>query len=322
MEPLIFTPIVKQIRWGGRKLATELNKPIGDGSDFAESLEITDQPSGHSVVAEGKFKGITLAELIRDHAADLLGRHRHLTQFPLLIKFLDANDWLSLQVHPNDKQAVKYNPDERGKTEAWIILHAEPDSQLCAGLKDGVTKDDFEHHLNARTIEETLNLIPARVGDCIFVPAQTVHALGPGILLAEVQQQSNLTFRLYDWGRMGSDGLPRQIHVQESLACTDFDRGPVGPVVPVELSYGDHHFEELVRCDYFVIRRHKAVDEFSLKLDDRFRILMMLDGAASLVTESGTIELSKGTTVLLPACTQHASLRPLASTTLLEILSP
>ena len=322
MEPLIFTPIVKQIRWGGRKLATELNKPIGDGSDFAESWEITDQPSGQSVVAEGKFKGATLAELIRDHAADLLGRHRDLTQFPLLIKFLDANDWLSLQVHPNDQQAVTYNPDERGKTEAWIILDAQPDSQLCAGLKEGVTKDDFKHHLYAGTIEETLNLIPAKVGDCIFVPAQTVHALGPGILLAEVQQQSNLTFRLYDWGRMGSDGLPRQIHVEESLACTDFDRGPVGPVVPVELSYGDHHFEELVRCDYFVIRRHKAVDEFSLKLDDRFRILMILDGTASLVTESGTIELSKGTTVLLPACIQQASLRPLASTTVLEILSP
>ena len=327
MEPLLFKPVIKQIRWGGRKLGTVLNKPIGDDQDYAESWEITDQADGQSVVAAGTFSGANLSELIRDHSAELLGRHQHLTQFPLLIKFLDAHDWLSLQVHPNDQQAVTYNPAERGKTEAWIILDAEPDSQLCAGLKEGVTKENFEHHLNAGTIEETLNLIPAKVGDCVFVPAQTVHALGPGILLAEVQQQSNLTFRLYDWGRMGSDGLPRQIHVEESLACTDFERGPVSPVTPVELSYGTHHFEELVRCDYFVIRRHKAVNEFSLKLDDRFRILMVLEGAAQLLTksstaESNTLEINKGTTILLPASTAAASLIPTSNITVLEILTP
>ncbi len=322
MEPLLFKPVLKQIRWGGRKLGSVLNKPIGDASDYAESWEITDQPSGQSIVASGQFEGLTLSELIRDHAHELLGRHDYLTQFPLLIKFLDANDWLSLQVHPNDQQAVNYSPNERGKTEAWVILHAEPDSQLCAGLKAGVTPESFERHLQQGTIKETLHMIPARAGDCVFVPAQTVHALGPGILLAEVQQQSNLTFRLYDWGRMGSDGKPRQIHVNESLSCIDFERGPVNPVTSVELSYGDHHFEELVRCGYFVIRRHKAVDDFSLKLDDRFRILMLLDGVTELVTYAGTLRMKKGDTVLLPAAISEASLQPKGPITLLEILHP
>lgn len=322
MEPLVFEPLIKQIRWGGRKLGTELEKPIGDDSDYAESWEIADQPSGQSVVAAGQYAGQTLSQLIETHPADLLGRHAGLRQFPLLIKFLDANDWLSLQVHPNDQQAVTYNPDENGKTEAWIILHADPGSQICSGLKQGVTKAEFEQHLNAGTVEETLHMIPAVVGDCVFVPAQTVHALGPGILLAEVQQQSNLTFRLYDWGRMGSDGKPREIHVNESLACIDFDRGPVNPLTPVPLSDGSHHFEELVRCEYFVIRRHKAVDNFELKLDDRFRILMQLDGSSEIQTNAGAVTLKKGTTAILPAATKSATVHVVQNTTLLEILHP
>lgn len=322
MEPLVFKPLLKQIRWGGRKLGTELSKPIGAEADYAESWEIADQPSGQSVVADGEFAGKTLAELMDSHSAELLGRHAGLSQFPLLIKFLDANDWLSLQVHPNDNQAITYNPDENGKTEAWIILHADPGSQICSGLKQGVTKAEFEQHLNAGTVEETLHMIPAVAGDCVFVPAQTVHALGPGILLAEVQQQSNLTFRLYDWERMGSDGKPRAIHIEESLECIDFDRGPVNPVKPVELSDGAHHFEELVRCEYFVIRRHKAVDDFELKLDDRFRILMQLEGCSEIKTNTGTVTLKKGNTAVLPAATKSATVHIVQNTTLLEILHP
>ncbi len=322
MEPLIFEPLLKQIRWGGRKLGTVLDKPIGDADDYAESWEIADQPSGQSVVASGEFAGKTLTELIAEHPVELLGDHCKATQFPLLIKYLDANDWLSLQVHPNDQQAAQYNANENGKTEAWVILAAEPDSQICAGLKADITREQFEQHLHAGTVEEALHMIPAKVGDCIFVPAQTVHALGPGILLAEVQQQSNLTFRLYDWGRMGTDGQPREIHVEESLACIDFDRGPVNPAPPVQLSDGKHHFEEVVRCDYFVIRRHKAVDEFRLKLHNRFRILMLLEGQAQVSTGSGSVRLFRGTTVLLPAATEIATVIPNGRIQLLEIDAP
>lgn len=322
METLVFEPLLKRIRWGGRKLGSVLQKPIGGESDYAESWEIADQPDGRSVVAAGKFAGRTLTELVADHGEELLGAHSGLKQFPLLIKFLDANDWLSLQVHPNDDQAVTYNPDENGKTEAWIILDAAPDSQICSGLKAGVTRETFEQHLKAGTVEETLHMIPAKVGDCVFVPAQTVHALGPGILLAEIQQQSNLTFRLYDWGRMGSDGKPREIHVEESLACIDFDRGPVDPVTPKELADGSHAFEELARCDYFVIRRHKAVDRFELRTDDRFRILLVLDGRVDVTTDAGRVTLAKGTTALVPASATKIDVSPDGPVVLLEVLTP
>ena len=322
METLVFEPLIKQIRWGGRKLGDLLGKAIGTAGDYAESWEIADQPSGQSVVAAGAYKKMTLSDLVENLSDDLLGRHHAMQQFPLLIKYLDANDWLSLQVHPNDEQAKEYDVNENGKNEAWVILDAEPDSQIVSGLNSGVTRDDFEQHLRAGTVEETLHMIPAKVGDCIFVPAQTVHALGPGILLAEVQQQSNLTFRLHDWGRLGSDGQPREIHVKESLACIDFERGPVKPVTPVELSDGRHHFQELVRCNYFVIRRHHAVDEFDLKLDDRFRILMLLDGNATVSTDACDTGLVKGTTALLPASTTRATIHPEGSITLLEVLYP
>ncbi len=322
MEPLLFEPLIKQIRWGGRKLGDVLRKPIGPATDYAESWEITDQPSGQSVVAAGEYAQATLAELLENFSQELLGRHQTMQQFPLLIKYLDANDWLSLQVHPNDEQAKQYNSAENGKTEAWIILYAEPDSQIVSGLKTGITRETFEQHLLAGTVEETLHMIPAKAGDCVFVPAGTVHALGPGILLAEVQQQSNLTFRLHDWGRLASDGQPREIHVAESLACIDFDRGPVNPVTPVELSNGRHHFEELVRCDYFVIRRHIAIDEFQLKLDDRFRILMLLEGDATIATDASETKLSTGMTVLLPATTPQAAVIPDGNIILLEILHP
>lgn len=322
MEPLLFEPLIKQIRWGGRKLGAVLDKSLGDASDYAESWEIADHANGQSVVSSGHYRETRLTNLVSDFSEELLGRHHALQQFPLLIKYLDANDWLSLQVHPNDVQAKTYNENENGKTEAWIILDAEPDSQIVSGLKQGVTRKSFEEHLAAGTIEETLHMISAKVGDCIFVPAQTVHALGPGILLAEIQQQSNLTFRLHDWGRLGSDGKPRAIHVEESLACIDFDRGPVDPVTPVQLSNGKHLYEELVRCDHFVIRRHQAVDEFSLKLDDRFRILMLLDGQAVLHTTCGETAMGKGTTVLMPASTTSAAIQPNGPISLLEVLRP
>jgi mannose-6-phosphate isomerase len=322
MEPLIFEPLLKRIRWGGRRLGDCLQKPIGNETDYAESWEIADQPDGRSVVATGRFAGHTLQQLIEAYPAELLGRQQLLKQFPLLIKFLDANDWLSLQVHPDDEQAVRYNPDERGKTEAWVILEAEPDSQICAGLKAGVTRDEFQQRLQNGTIEACLHMLPARVGEVVFVPARTVHALGPGILLAEIQQQSNLTFRVHDWGRVGADGQPRQIHVEQALACTDFDRGPVNPVEPQLQQENGHRVEKLVCCDHFVIRRHTGRTNFTIDTDNRFRILMNLQGSAAVQTDGGEITLQHGQTALVPAINPAIEVQPQSESVLLEVSSP
>ncbi|MBL8813047.1 MAG: class I mannose-6-phosphate isomerase [Planctomycetaceae bacterium] len=322
LPPLVFRPVLKRIRWGGRKLGSLLGKAIGEESDYAESWEIADHADGMSLVADGPLAGMTLAELIKTAPVSLLGKHAALTQFPLLIKFLDANDWLSLQVHPDDARAKRYNPTENGKTEAWVILHAEPSSQICAGLRPGVTPEQLRSAAVAGQTEDLLNIYNVKAGDCIFVPAGTVHALGPGIVLAEVQQQSNLTFRLHDWGRVDANGNPRPLHLEESMACTDFERGPVQAIVPRTLAEGRVNSEELVRCPYFAIRRHTATTEVSLADRDEFRILMILSGKGRLETSTGIRAFEKGTTILIPACSKSLQVAPETSVSFLEVFGP
>jgi mannose-6-phosphate isomerase len=322
LPPLTFQPVLKRIRWGGRKLGTMLGKPIGAESDYAESWEIADHADGMSIVADGPMAGMTLPELIEKYPAALFGNRTGLSQFPLLIKFLDANDWLSLQVHPDDKLARTYNPKENGKTEAWVILQAEPASQICAGLKPGVSREQLKNAVLGGHPEELLNMIPVKAGDCVFVPAGTVHALGPGIVLAEVQQQSNLTFRLYDWGRVDANGQPRPLHLEESLNCTDFQKGPVSPVTVAQEPEGDPGSEELVRCPFFAIYRHKARTSFNLRDRDEFRIVMILSGSGRVETSTGSLGFGTGTTLLVPACCRSIQIVPESTLCLLEIFGP
>jgi len=322
LPPLTFQPILKRIRWGGRRLGTLLNKKIGDAGDYAESWEIADHADGQSLVDSGPLAGQSLNSLIRTYQHELLGHKSSATQFPLLIKFLDAHDWLSLQVHPDDRLAKHYDASENGKTEAWVILDSQPDSQIAAGLRDGVTPEQLRHSLIDGTVESCLNLISVQPGDCVFVPAGTVHALGPGIVLAEIQQQSNLTFRLFDWGRLDAAGKARPVHVEESLACTDFNRGPVFAAQPVQLCDSSHPFEELVRCEHFVIRRHRFLDPIRISTDDRFRILICLSGSAVVRSQHGNAPLPMGTTVLLPACSGVTQIVPARPVTMLEVLCP
>jgi mannose-6-phosphate isomerase len=322
LPPLRFNPLLKRIRWGGRRLGDLLHKAIGPELDYAESWEIADHADGQSCVASGPLAGQTLSKLMKQYPQELLGKSAALTQFPLLIKFLDANDWLSLQVHPDDRLAKRFNAAENGKTEAWVILEARPDSQICCGLKAGVTEEQLRNALLHNTVEECLNLISVRAGDCVFVPAGTVHALGPGIVLAEIQQQSNLTFRLFDWGRVDANGQPRTIHIEDAITCTNFDRGPVFPVKPVQMCDDAHGFEELIRCDHFVIRRHRFLDPIRISTGDSFRILLSVKGAVEVKTRYGAVPLEMGATALLPACSGTTVLTPSEPTTLLEVLCP
>lgn len=322
MTPLTFEPILKRIRWGGRRLGELLNKKIGPESDYAESWELADHGDDQSIVTHGTHAGRTLRQLMQQSGNALLGRHAGLDQFPLLIKFLDANDWLSLQVHPNDEQAKRYDAAEKGKTEAWVIIEARPGSQICAGLKSGVDRQQLAAHLQKGTIEECLNMVAVKAGDCIFVPAGTVHAIGPGIVLAEIQQQSDLTFRLHDWGRLGSDGQPREIHVDDSLACTDFCRGPVLPVTPSIVSHPDNPHEELVRDQFFVIHRYRTIGPVRIPIEDQFHILMALDGTISMDTDEGTYSLAGGSTMLVPASVQSVTLKSDEPATVLDIFLP
>ena len=322
MQPLLVEPILKRIRWGGRRLGTVLGKRLGDAHDYAESWEVVDHGADQSVVVNGSLAGWTLQRLVAEQNRALFGRHAGRRQFPLLVKLLDAHDRLSVQVHPDDELARQFDPDENGKTEAWVILDAAPGSVLWVGLRSGVGEFELREALHNARVEDCLHSFEVHPGDCVFVPAGTVHAIGEGVLLAEIQQSSDLTFRLYDWGRLGTDGKPRPLHVDAALQCIDFTRGPVGPVVPRRIDAGSAACEELVRCEQFVIRRYDAERAFEFEDDGRFHVLMALSGEASLTAGNDALLMPRGTTVLAPAVRDRLRLMPQPECTLLDAFLP
>jgi mannose-6-phosphate isomerase len=214
----------------------------------------------------------------------------------LLFKFLDANKMLSVQVHPNDEQASQLDPPDLGKTEAWLILAAELGSCLYAGLREGTTRADFHNALRQGTVEECLNRIEPRVGDCIFIPAGTVHALGSGLVVAEIQQASDTTFRLFDWNRLDANGNPRALHIEQGLAVTDFNRGPVTPQVDSK----EASTETLVECDKFVMRRHTVQKSITVGGDDRCHIVVVVDGEVKVEGDLASCDLAFGQAMLIP----------------------
>ncbi|REJ73765.1 MAG: mannose-6-phosphate isomerase [Planctomycetota bacterium] len=322
MQPLQFEPIIKRARWGGRRLHNVLNKTLGPESDYAESWEIADHGVDQSRVTDGPLASRTLHELVMHENSALLGRHAGLQQFPLLVKLLDARDRLSVQVHPDDALARRFDPTENGKTEAWVVIDAEPGSRLYVGLRPGVDAAQVRAALSENRLEECLHSLPVRSGDAVFVPAGTVHAIGEGIMLAEVQQSSDLTFRLYDWGRMGSDGRPRPLHIEQAMQCIDFQRGPTCVVQPTVISEDPGLSEELVRCDHFVIRRHTLKRTFSFADDERFHVLIVLNGSVRLRSGDTALDVSLGQTVLLPAERDECVVEPNDSCVLLDAFLP
>ena len=323
LPPLRFVPLIKRLRWGGTRLGQCLGKPIGSATDAAESWEIADHGTDQSVVISGPFAGWTLARIMSKYATELLGKASTQTTFPLLVKFLDAHDRLSLQVHPNDQQARRYTTTDRGKTEAWLILEALPGSLIYAGLKAGTTLADLQRAVQAGRLLDLVHVFEAHPGDSYLIPAGTVHAVGEGVLLAEIQQTSDITFRLYDWDRAGTDGLPRQLHVREALECVDFTRGPILPLRPRPISMiSSNRVEEIVAGEHFVIRRHQGSQPWDVEIRDRFRIYVVLEGQVDLVTPTGTETLLRGETVLLPADSEQCRISPKGEVSLLETFVP
>ncbi len=197
LYPLRFTPILRRLIWGGRRLGTVLHKPIGDASDYAESWEISDYKDSVSVVENGCLQGVTIRNLIRTRREEILGRALSaIDQFPLLIKYVDAHQDLSVQVHPDDAKGQRLAGDS-GKTETWVILEAEPGSVIYTGLKQGVGRSEFAAAIRSGGVERLLHRLEPKAGDCILIEAGTVHAIGAGVLLAEIQQTTDATFRVY-----------------------------------------------------------------------------------------------------------------------------
>lgn len=325
--PLRLRPVLQEYLWGGRRLGELLGKPLGDGDTYAESWEVVDHPDGQSVVENGPLAGKTLGELAQAFPADLYGEITPPERFPLLFKLLDAQKTLSVQVHPNDEQGSRQTPPDLGKTEAWLVLAAEPGSLIYSGLKEGVTRDVLAAALQAGAVDECLHAFEPAVGDCVFIPAGTVHALGAGLVIAEIQQASNTTFRLFDWNRVGKDGQPRPLHIEESLAVTDFDRGPVGPQEPQRLENESDEgcvWDRLVECDKFVLDRAFLIATWRIPIVSKggFRILSLVEGAGQLVGEGFDEPMTAGTTLLLPAACPPAEFEADQDSTLLDMRLP
>ncbi|MDB5385157.1 MAG: gmuF [Planctomycetaceae bacterium] len=318
LPPLIFLPRIKRLRWGGTRLASVLGKNIGQVGDAAESWELVDHGGDQSEVVAGEFQGWTLSRLVGEFSAELLGTSVTQTTFPLLVKYLDACDRLSLQVHPNDQQANQYISGERGKTEAWVVLEALPGSLIYAGLKPGVQRQDLKSAISQGKIGECVHSFEAQPGDCVHIPAGTVHAIGEGVLLIEIQQSSDITFRLHDWGRVGKDGQPRQLHLEQALECVDFTRGPVDPIQPEMLICKDFMSEDLVRSAYFRMRRFSGTRPWKVVSPDHFQILNVVAGNATLVSRSGVFAIKRGATVLIPACCRGYEIVPEGHCVVLE----
>ncbi|HEY2892900.1 MAG TPA: type I phosphomannose isomerase catalytic subunit [Pirellulales bacterium] len=319
LYPLRFNPLLRRYLWGGRRLET-LGKQLGAGSDYAESWEIVDRAGDQSVVAFGSLAGHSLGELVREHGAPLLGRHAPLPSFPLLFKFLDAHERLSLQVHPDDALAAKLDPPGFGKAEAWVILATDPGSYLYAGLRRGIAPDILRRELGRRTPELCVEYIEPRVGDCFFLPAGIVHALGPGLLVAEIQQASDTTYRLYDWGRLGPDGRPRELHVEAGFEAIDESHGPVAAQQP--LPTGVPGVERLVASHAFVMDRWRLSDARAIGGDKQCHIIAVVEGGLHVAGDPAERPLARGDVMLLPAELGPVQLQPREPTVMLDIYLP
>jgi mannose-6-phosphate isomerase len=300
-------PVLKEKVWGGCRLVDLLGKDAPADQKTGESWELADHPHGTSTVAEGPLEGKSLRQVLESHGRAVLGgelaARGWADRFGLLIKFIDATDRLSVQVHPDDAAAARSAPGESGKTECWTILHAEPDAWIIRGLKPGTTRESFAEAIEDGRAEDCLEKHSVKAGDFVWLPAGTVHAIGPGIVLAEVQQNSDVTYRVYDWGRVGLDGKPRELHVEQALDAANFsDEEPESGGRGRTTDETGLVIEHLVDCPTFSLSRVQLDRRpWAAETAGTFAAVVVLAGRARLAAGDGAVDASAGDTILVPA---------------------
>ena len=302
--PILLRPVSKEIIWGGSKLKNDYGKSA-PFDKIAESWELTVRPDENSVIANGKYAGMTLGQYISADRARILGTNGvKYDRFPLLIKFIDAADKLSIQVHPDDAYGLA-NEGELGKTEMWYIMDCEPGACLVYGLKEGCTTEEFAAAATQGRTEEMLNFVPVKKGDVYFIPAGQVHAIGAGILIAEIQQNSNVTYRVYDYNRPGADGKPRELHTAKAIDVVKLRSEAEIDAIRFAQPKPQGNYEVLASCDYFTTRKY-VTDSDNVAVfhahKTSFLSLLILD-AEDAVLDNGheQLPLRKGDSYFLPA---------------------
>lgn len=321
LYPLKFTPIYKDKIWGGNKIKSVLNKDFGNLPNCGESWELSGVEGNVSVVSNGYLAGNSLEELIEVYMGDLVGDQiyeSYGTEFPLLIKFIDANDDLSIQVHPDDEMAAERH-NSYGKTEMWYVMQADKGAKLQSGFNQPVDQEKYLEKLEKVELTDILNFEEVTAGDVFFIPAGRVHAIGKGILLAEIQQTSDITYRIYDYDRRDDKGNTRELHTDLALDAIDYT---LFPEYKSKYEVKANESVELASCQYFttnVLELTQVVEKDCNKLDS-FVIYICMEGELVVETESGTELVQMGETILIPASIENVHLKPItASAKLLEV---
>jgi mannose-6-phosphate isomerase len=301
LYPLIFHPVFKERVWGGRKLELLYHKSLPARVPIGESWELRDRPGDASVIANGPLAGKDLHWLMQHHGPELLGSASPLAgRFPLLIKILDAQEKLSLQVHPPADKAAALGGEP--KTEMWYITDAAPGAELYVGLKQGLTRPEFEQKIKAGAVAECFHRVSVRAGDAMFLPSGRVHAIGAGLVIFEIQQNSDTTYRVFDWNRVGLDGKPRQLHVAESLASIDFNDFEPALVPRGSSAAGSATIRPLVDHPLFKVDEVKAAKAQALRFPEpNLRILGVVKGEVTVSDGANPVQLAKGQFCLIPA---------------------
>lgn len=324
LYPLRFEPIFQYRLWGGRRLADLLSTPLPGEGPIGEAWVLSDRDDHSSLVASGPLKGQTIAQLLEHFREEMLGRlAKHFRRFPLLLKFLDVREMLSVQVHPSDAQTNLLPAGETGKTEAWVVLEAGAKSRIYAGLKPGTSADDLRQALKNKTIADDLVFFTPKPGDSIFLPAGTVHSLGDGVMVFEVQENSDVTFRLYDWDHVDAKtGHPRPLQIDHALASINFADGAAGLVAPVVKATSPVERERLFHCEHFWVYRLRGHVPFPVGAPGVPRVLVCIEGSGQVERDGATYAVGKGDVVLLPAVVGVCAFRPSGDVDLLEIGIP
>lgn len=319
LYPYKFKTIFKDKLWGGEKIKTILGKDFSPLPNCGETWELSGVKGNISEVSNGRSQGELLTALIDKHGGDLLGKRIEAQfgkEFPLLIKFIDANDDLSIQVHPDDELAQKRH-DSFGKSEMWYIMQADEGSSLISGFSQEVDRDSYQKAFDEGKLEEILNREEVTAGDVFYLPAGRVHTIGKGLLLAEIQQTSDVTYRIYDFDRTDDQGNKRELHIEESLDAIDYKKYD-----QYKSPYLDKQDEavNLVSCEYFKTNKLHLTGDHSVDHSglDCFKIYICLEGSGSLVTSEGREEIGMGDVVLVPAAIEHYTFETSTGTTLLE----
>src|ERR1700678_650167 len=323
LYPLGFEPIYQYRPWGGRRLANLLTEPMPSGP-IGEAWLLSDREDHASRVAEGPLKGRTIGQLLKQFPEQMLGKlAHHFQRFPLLLKFLDAKEMLSVQVHPTKANLNLLPAGETAKSEAWVVLEAGAQSRIYAGLKPGTTAADLRRALANGTVVEQLAGFTPKPGDGVFIKAGTVHSLGGNVVVFEIQQNSDVTFRLYDWGHVDAKtGKPRELQVDQAMDCIDFAEGPVGTVTPPLESARPVTREQLFDCEYFQLWRIGGELPFSVGAVGLPRVLVCIEGGGEIEQGYTTYAVGKGDVLFLPAVMGPCTLWPRGAVNLLEIALP